>query len=196
MMVQLLFKSGPLSGSAVALKPGLNRIGRNPGNDVQIAEPSVSGFHCEMHVSPLGVVFRDVGSRNGTYIEGRRVEKEILSSGKTLRIGAIEVHLDVPQAKVAIPEQKKEAEIFANFLPDGTQACQTHAEERANFRCVKCEKTWCPDCVRRTGLLGSANATYSCLECGGKCERIEVVVAKGKKSLLGQIGETIRKFRN
>src|SRR5688500_4204316 len=120
-MVKLVFKSGPLIGSTVALKPGLNRIGRNPGNDVEIAEPSVSGFHCELHVSPLGVAFRDVGSRNGSYIEGRRVDKAILSSGKTLRLGAIEVDLDVPQAKVAIPEQQKEPEIFANFLADGTQ---------------------------------------------------------------------------
>jgi hypothetical protein len=195
-MVKLVFKSGPLIGSTIRLKPGLNRIGRNPGNDVQIAEPSISGFHCEMHVSPLGVVFRDVGSRNGSYIEGRRVEKEILSSGKTLKLGTIEVDLDVPQAKVAIPEQEKAPEIFANFLADGTQACQTHAEVAANFRCVKCEKTWCPECVKRTGLVGSANATYSCNECGGKCERIEVVAAKGKRSLLGKIGETIGRFRN
>lgn len=195
-MVKLLFKNGPLNGSTIALKPGLNRVGRNPGNDVQIAEPSISGFHCELHVSPLGVAFRDVGSRNGSYIEGRRVEKAILSSGKTLRLGAIEVDVDVPQANVSIPEQPKETEVFANFLPDGTPACQAHAELAAHFRCVKCEKTWCPDCVRRTGLVGSANATYSCTDCGGKCEKIEVVPSKGKKSLLGQIGATIRKFRS
>jgi pSer/pThr/pTyr-binding forkhead associated (FHA) protein len=126
-MVQLIFKNGPKNGSAIPLRPGLNRIGRNPANDIQIAEPSVSGFHCELHVSPLGVAFRDVGSSNGSFIEGRRVDKAIISSPKTLRLGAIELDVQVPVANVAIPEQKKEPEIFANFMPDGAQACQTHA---------------------------------------------------------------------
>src|SRR4051812_20933210 len=107
-MVQLVFKNGPLIGSTIPLRPGLNRIGRNPANDIQIAEPSISGFHCEMHVSPLGVAFRDVGSSNGSFIEGRRVQKEILSSAKTLRLGAIDLDVHVPTANIAIPEQKKE----------------------------------------------------------------------------------------
>src|SRR5688500_14706309 len=154
-MVQLIFKNGPLIGSRIALRPGLNRIGRNPANDVQIAEPSISGFHCEMHVSPLGVAFRDVVSRNGSFIEGRRVEKEILSSAKLVRLGAIDLDVQVPEVIVAITERKKEPEVFVNFLADGSQACQTHAEVGGNFRCVKCEKTWCAGCVRRTGLVGS-----------------------------------------
>jgi hypothetical protein len=195
-MVQLIFRSGPQTGSAIGLKPGLNRIGRNPANNIQIVEPSISGFHCEMHVSSLGVAFRDVGSRNGSYVDGRRVEKEIISSAKTIRLGAVDFDLRVPMANVAIPEQKKEPEIFANFMPDGTQACQTHAGVAANFRCVKCEKTWCGPCTRRMGLVGSANATYSCMECGGKCEKIEVVVAEKSKSLFDQIANKVRKFRN
>jgi hypothetical protein len=195
-MVQLVIKNGPRTGSTISLNPGLNRIGRNPANDVQIEEPSISGFHCEMHVSPLGVAFRDVGSRNGSFIEGRRIEKEILSAGKTLRLGAIDLYVDVPATRVAIPEQKKEAEVFANFLPDGSQACQTHADAAANFRCMKCEKTWCGECVRRTGLVGSTNATYSCTECGGRCEKIQVVVTQKKKSFFDQLSEKVRKFRN
>ena len=195
-MVQLIFRSGPQKGSAIALGPGLNRIGRNPANNIQIEEPSISGFHCEMHVSPLGVAFRDVGSRNGSYIEGRRVEKEIISGAKTIRLGAIDFHLNVPTANVAIPQQQKEEEVYANFLPDGTQACQTHAGIVANFLCVKCERTWCSECVRRTGLVGSANATYSCTQCGGECEKIVVTGSKQKKSLFDQISDTLRKFRN
>lgn len=195
-MVQLVFKSGPQKGSAIALNAGLNRIGRNPSNNIQIQEPSISGFHCEMHVSPLGVAFRDVGSSNGSFIEGRRVEKEIISSAKTIRLGAIDFDLRVPTANIAIPEQKKAQEVFANFMPDGAQACQTHAGVHANFLCVKCEKTWCLECVRRTGLVGSPNATYSCTQCGAKCEKIEATVSKQKKSIFDQLTNTLRKFRN
>src|ERR1043165_8733375 len=126
-MVQLIFRSGPQKGSAIALGPGLNRIGRNPANDIQIEEPSISGFHCEMHVSPLGVAFRDVGSSDGSFIEGRRVEKEIISAAKIIRLGAIDFELCVPTANVAIPPREQEQEVFANFLSDGLQACQMHA---------------------------------------------------------------------
>src|SRR2546423_4339575 len=107
-MVQLIFKSGPRSGSAIKLRPGLNRIGRNPANDIQLLDPSVSGFHCEMHVSDLGVVFRDVGSSNGSFIDSRRVAKEILTAPKAIRLGAIDIDVDVPVANVAIPQQQKQ----------------------------------------------------------------------------------------
>lgn len=190
-MAQLIYKNGPQSGSAIQLRLGINRIGRNPANDVQIVDPSVSSFHCELHVSNLGVAFRDVGSRNGSFIEGRRVTKEILTTGKTLQLGAVSLDVAVPMVNISIPPKPARAEVFANFLPDGTQACQTHAEAAANFRCLKCEKTWCYDCVRRTGLVGSANAAYSCLECSGKCEKI-VVMAPKKKSLFDHIGAAFR----
>jgi hypothetical protein len=194
-MVQLIFKSGLRSGSAIKLQPGFYRIGRNPSNDIQLLDTSVSGFHCEMHVSDLGVVFRDVGSSNGSFIDSRRVAREILTAPKAIRLGSVEIDVDVPVANVAIPQQPKQEEIFANFLPDGAQACQTHADAAATFACLKCEKTWCGECVRRTGLVGSANATYSCVDCGGKCEKIVVAVQK-KKSLFGQFGNALRKIKN
>jgi hypothetical protein len=192
----LIFRSGPQKGSAIALGPGLNRIGRNPANNIQIEEPSISGFHCEMHVSSLGVAFRDVGSSNGSFIEGRRIEKEIISSAKTIRLGAIDFDLNVPTANVAVPQKQKEQEVRANFMPDGTQACQTHAGIAAHFLCAKCERTWCNECVRRTGLVGSANATFSCTQCGARCEKIAVTIRRQKKSLFNQISNTLRKFRN
>lgn len=195
-MVQLIFKSGPQNGSAIKLGPGLNRIGRNADNNIQIADPSISGFHCEMHVSPLGVAFRDVGSSNGSFIEGRRVQKEILTGSKMLQLGAITFLVDMPTAHVTIPHQEKQQEAPANFMPDGTQACQKHADLAATFRCVKCEKTWCAECVRRTGLVGSPNAIYSCTDCGAKCEKIQIADRKEKKSILDQLGDKIRRMWN
>jgi hypothetical protein len=191
-MARLIYKSGPLSGTAIELRPGMNRVGRNPANDIVIPDSSVSSAHCEMHVSDLGIAFRDVGSTNGSFIDGKRVTKEILTGGKTLRLGAVDFAVDIPVANVAIPELPKEEEVFANFLPDGTQACQTHADVPASFRCTKCEKVWCDQCVRRTGMVGSANQVISCLECGGKCEKIIVAVAPKKKGFFESIGDTIR----
>jgi hypothetical protein len=191
-MARLIFKNGSQAGQALELRAGINRIGRNPDNDVHIPDPSVSSHHCEMHVSDLGIAFRDLGSTNGSFIDGRPVVKEILTAGKTLKLGAIEFDVEIPQAVIAIPDRPKQEEVFANFLADGTQACQTHADVPATFRCTKCEKAWCDECVRRTGLVGSANQMVSCIECGGKCEKIVVFTAPKKKSFFDHIGDTIR----
>lgn len=191
-MARLIYKNGPHPGVAIELRPGLNRVGRNPANDVVIPDPSVSSAHCEMHVSDLGIAFRDLGSTNGSYINGQRVTKEILTSGKTLRLGSVDFDVDIPVANISVPELPKEVEVFANFLPDGTQACQTHADVSAGFRCTKCEKAWCDQCVRRTGMVGSPNQVVSCIECGGKCEKIVVAVTAKKKGFFESIGDTIR----
>ncbi len=179
---------------SIDLRQGLNRIGRNPANDFQIIDPSISGFHCELQVSEFGVAFRDVGSTNGSFVNGRRVSKELLSSGIILTLGSIDFQVDAPLATVAIPERPKVEEVFANFLPDGTAACQKHAEVAATQKCAKCEKSWCDACVRRTGLVGSTHATISCLECGGPCVSI-VYSAPKKKTFFDRIGDTIRMIK-
>ena len=196
-MARLIYRNGPHPGTAIELRPGLNRIGRSPApfNDIQIPDTSVSKLHCEMHVSDLGIAFRDVGSTNGSFIDGRRVQKEILTAGKVLKLGSIEFDVELATANVAIPERPKQEEVFANFLPDGAQACQTHAEVPAGFRCTKCERAWCDKCVRRTGLTGSANQIFSCLDCGGKCEKIVISAPRKKKSIFDHIGDTMRLFK-
>lgn len=191
-MARLIYKNGPHPGVAIELRPGLNRIGRNPANDIQIPDPSVSSAHCEMHVSDLGIAFRDLGSTNGSFIDGRQVTKDILTAGKTLRLGSVEFQVDLPVANVAIPQLPKEEEVFANFTPEGLQACQKHADVVATFRCTKCEKAWCDECVRRTGMVGSANQVVSCGECGGKCEKIAVSAPPKKKGIFDIISDTIR----
>lgn len=191
-MARLIYRNGPHPGVAIELRPGLNRIGRNPGNDIQIPDASVSSAHCEMHVSDLGIAFRDVGSTNGSFINGQRVTKEILTSGKVLRLGSVEFDVEIPVAHVAVPELPKVQEVFANFLPDGTQACQRHADVAASFRCTKCERAWCEQCVRRTGLAGSASQVVSCMDCGGKCEKIILSAAPKKKSIFDRISDTMR----
>lgn len=189
-MARLIYKTGPMPGAVVELRAGVNRIGRNPANEIQILDSSVSGFHCEILVSSTFVSIRDVGSRNGTFINGRRITKEMLEPGMALRLGMIDFDVEVPEVKVAIPQQPKKEEVFANFLEDGSPACQNHATVAATQKCLKCEKTWCEECVRRTGLVGSANRMVTCGECGGACAPITYSVQK-KKSFFDKIGETL-----
>src|SRR5438270_11708210 len=70
------------------LKQGINRLGRNPDNDWQIDDDSVSGAHCEVEVEGDAILIRDLGSTNGTFIDTRRVREAYLHEGQTLRLGS------------------------------------------------------------------------------------------------------------
>jgi ABC transport system ATP-binding/permease protein len=62
-------------------------IGRDPGNDEVIDEPTVSRFHAEVSVRGDTLVIRDLGSDNGTRLNGRLVTEAALSQGSEIVIG-------------------------------------------------------------------------------------------------------------
>ena len=71
----------------IELRPGLNRLGRNPTNDFRIPEGSVSSFHCEIQVQADQILVRDLGSTNGSFINGVAFQEAELGVGDILRLG-------------------------------------------------------------------------------------------------------------
>src|ERR1700690_3659118 len=67
----------------------------------QIAEPSVSSHHCEVHLHGNEVLIRDLNSTNGTFINGEKIAESVLKPGQTLRLGNVELKLDAPGAAAA-----------------------------------------------------------------------------------------------
>lgn len=62
-------------GKQLALKVGLNSIGRLPDNDVVIDDATVSRRHCAIVVhSDLTIELHDVASKNGTTVNGRKIQ--------------------------------------------------------------------------------------------------------------------------
>ncbi len=59
-----------------------------------IQDDTVSRAHVELSLAPEGVVVRDLGSRNGTFYLGQRLEKIVLGLGSRVRLGKVEVALD------------------------------------------------------------------------------------------------------
>ena len=68
----------------------LIRIGRKSDNDIVLTNTSVSGMHAEIFVNEEGIVFlTDLGSTNGTFINGNKIEGSVLlKKGDILRFGA------------------------------------------------------------------------------------------------------------
>jgi hypothetical protein len=70
------------------LKVGLNTIGRMPDNDVVLQDPYVSRRHCAILVhAGTGCEVHDVASKNGTFVNGRKIQgPTLLSSGDEIRM--------------------------------------------------------------------------------------------------------------
>jgi transcriptional regulator with GAF, ATPase, and Fis domain len=67
---------GPEGGRSFPLATGRTTLGRDSGNDIKVVKFSVSRWHAEILVRGGQVRVRDLGSRNGTWVSGRRLEPD------------------------------------------------------------------------------------------------------------------------
>lgn len=63
-------------------------LGRHRNNDFVISDPKVSSFHARIDRSADGHALVDLKSRNGSYVNGKRVETQLLANGDEIRLGA------------------------------------------------------------------------------------------------------------
>jgi transcriptional regulator with GAF, ATPase, and Fis domain len=84
--------SGPAKGTSRPLGERL-RIGKAPDNDLVLADDTVSRHHCELLRAPEGILVRDLGSTNGTRVQGARVTEAVVAPGTVLKVGQVEIVL-------------------------------------------------------------------------------------------------------
>jgi hypothetical protein len=78
-----------IAGRAVPLAHGTHRLGRAPDCDVVLPSPHVSRYHAELIVDAGGPRLRDLGSTNGTTVDGQPASGEPLRHGAQLSFGGI-----------------------------------------------------------------------------------------------------------
>jgi two-component system, NtrC family, response regulator GlrR len=78
-------------------------VGSHASNDLVIDDPTVSRFHCALHVDADGVRVRDAGSRNGTVVDGVLVIDAFLRSGSRLRLGQTVLELELVDGVIRLP---------------------------------------------------------------------------------------------
>jgi pSer/pThr/pTyr-binding forkhead associated (FHA) protein len=124
-------------------------IGRAPESDIHLPDPSVSRQHALVYLEDGKAVLEDLGSSNGTYLNEIRVDKAILSSGDSLRLGKVTVWF----------LQKKE-------LPKHIQMKET---QRVKQPVVSDPKTdmnnWAADIVSRKGEIPHFIQIGGCSNC-------------------------------
>ncbi|MFC5002131.1 FHA domain-containing protein [Dactylosporangium cerinum] len=70
------------------------RIGRAPDNDIVLADLQVSRYHADLVRTGTGLRLVDLGTRNGTFVNGRRVDDADLRSGDLLSFGRHQLVVD------------------------------------------------------------------------------------------------------
>ena len=84
----LEFVSGPLVGRTVPLDADVTTIGSVAGNTVLLADTGVSRKHVGIKRLDGGYELADLGSTNGTYVDGKRIEDStLLPDASILEIG-------------------------------------------------------------------------------------------------------------
>lgn len=92
MVVKLIVVSGKSAGRAIAVKRAKFLIGRAEECDIRPLSEEVSRRHCAILVGPDAVWVEDLGSRNGTFVNGSRIEaKTQVTDGDGLRVGSLEL---------------------------------------------------------------------------------------------------------
>jgi signal transduction histidine kinase len=101
-MAQLVFRSGSSDQHAYELKEGLNTLGRGKENDIVILDISLSRQHSTLENDNGFVTIADSQSRNGTYVNGARIERCQLKNGDIIQCG--DVILSFVQGPIVLKE--------------------------------------------------------------------------------------------
>jgi pSer/pThr/pTyr-binding forkhead associated (FHA) protein len=121
-LASFLFRSGELKGRRLPIKVPVVNIGRGEFNDVVIADPSVSTMHAKLQRRDTIWILTDLGSTNGTFVEGERLSGEAaLSPGTTLKFGDVAALFE-PLDESLAPARPASTQMMPRIEPEPTSA--------------------------------------------------------------------------
>ncbi len=97
-MPDIEFQEGPLTGSRVTLSAASYSLGRRPDMDLRLDDGMTSGAHAELRAGNGGWEIVDLGSSNGTLLNGTRITSARLTAGDLVQIGGSRFVFDAASA--------------------------------------------------------------------------------------------------
>jgi pSer/pThr/pTyr-binding forkhead associated (FHA) protein len=114
MKVQLIVTSpGANQGRAIPIIGTQFLIGRDQDCQLRPASPAISKKHCGIFIKDGQVTIKDLGSTNGTQVNGVTIESEVVvENGAALKAGPLEFKVEITEVKrktdsTPLPEQLK-----------------------------------------------------------------------------------------
>lgn len=136
-------------------------VGRDPECDVILPDSSVSRRHLRVSSAPSGLLVEDMGSSNGTWLDGRRIQREYIQSGHPFVVGRVAMMLRfVQQGTAPAYEARRPAgssaesghrhDTLAVDIPQGYFDPSPTASPTRTFECPGCSRRLrCATTVRR-----------------------------------------------
>lgn len=120
----LVAQTGPLNGQRWPLRK-TTVIGREPDCDIVIPDRQVSRRHARIHITKEGIYLEDLGSKNGTFRNGARLEDPaILSDGDLVQISLAQ-HFVFLSSDATVP-------LEMDILPEkGAMRCRLYLDHRS-----------------------------------------------------------------
>jgi predicted component of type VI protein secretion system len=105
MDARLRVLSGPHAGETIEIRRGKLLIGREEDCHLRPESEFVSRHHCVLLLDDYTLRIRDLGSKNGTFVNGRRIatSETILLHDDMISIGEMIGQIDLSQAGVVLP---------------------------------------------------------------------------------------------
>ena len=101
--VDWLVVDGPDQGRHFRTDAEPVRFGTAPDNTVVLSDPRASRLHAEVQTQAQGFLVRDLGSTNGTYLDGHRIKEAYLKPGGRLRFGTTTIEFQPRSDNLVIP---------------------------------------------------------------------------------------------
>jgi hypothetical protein len=108
---QLIMRTGPTPGKVFELNQSEMYVGRDVSNDIVVSDSEVSRKHARLVLQASGVMLEDLGSTNGTFVNGQRLMgPHMLRPGEMVMLGenvslAFETGYDADATMVSAPAQ-------------------------------------------------------------------------------------------
>jgi pSer/pThr/pTyr-binding forkhead associated (FHA) protein len=99
------------------LESDVTTIGRHPDSDVVLTCPSSSGRHATIKTTEKGVFVQDLGSSNGTRVNGAEIEEALLKDGDRVGFGDVQSVFYAGDAPSVLEEKPLATPRFAKSLP-------------------------------------------------------------------------------
>jgi len=183
-MATLRVVSGPAAGQTLEFE-GEVVIGRE-GDGLAIPDKEISRRHTAVRQTERGVEIEDLGSMNGTFVDGRRITEPVtLTIGGTLEVGSSQIRVEVPAtattrvtgAPVATPATTR---VTGTPPPPAETAAEPAAAEAAPSEPSRSRRSRLPVLVGLLVLLAAAAAAAVVLAGGDSEEEATAHAFKGR----------------